>query len=94
MWRKYKCYARENVDCSKEKMSVWNRKEVFMFNVKKIIKKISVCCVMAALITGMLSGCGKKNENSKKTDITIFAAKSLNNVMDDFVKNTTKSTLI
>lgn len=90
MWRKYKCYARENVDCSKEKMSVWNRKEVFMFNVKKIIKKISVCCVMAALITGMLSGCGKKNENSKKTDITIFAAKSLNNVMDELCKEYNK----
>ena len=90
MWRKYKCYARENVDCSKEKMSVWNRKEVFMFNVKKIIKKISVCCVMAALITGMFSGCGKKNENSKKTDITIFAAKSLNNVMDELCKEYNK----
>ena len=38
MWRKYKCYARENVDCSKEKMSVWNRKEVFMFNVKMCIR--------------------------------------------------------
>ena len=61
-----------------------------MFNVKKIIKKISVCCVMAALITGMLSGCGKKNENSKKTDITIFAAKSLNNVMDELCKEYNK----
>ena len=52
-----------------------------MFNVKKIIKKISVCCVMAALVTGMPAGCGKKNENSKKTEIIIFAAKSLNGVM-------------
>ena len=66
----------ENVDCSKEKMSVWNRKEVFMFNVKKIIKKISVCCVMAALITGMLSGCGKKNENSKNRYNHICCKKS------------------
>ena len=39
-------------------------KRSFMFNVKKIIKKISVCCVMAALVTGMLAGCGKKNENT------------------------------
>lgn len=49
---------------------------------------------MAALVTGMPAGCGKKNENSKKTEIIIFAAKSLNGVMDDYAKNTTKSILI
>ena len=61
-----------------------------MFNVKKIIKKISVCCVMAALVTGMPAGCGKKNENSKKTEIIIFAAKSLNGVMDELCKEYNK----
>ncbi len=61
-----------------------------MFDVKKIIKKISVCCVIAALVTVMPAGCGKKNENSKKTDITIFAAKSLNSVMDELCKEYNK----
>ena len=40
------------------------RKEVFMFDVKEISKKISVCCVIAALVTVMPAGCGKKNENT------------------------------
>ena len=61
-----------------------------MFDVKEISKKISVCCVIAALVTVMLAGCGKKNENSKKTDITIFAAKSLNSVMDELCKEYNK----
>lgn len=61
-----------------------------MFKGKKILKKVSVCCVMAALVTGMLAGCGKKNEDSKKTDITIFAAKSLNGVMDELCKEYNK----
>ena len=33
-----------------------------MFDVKEISKKISVCCVIAALVTVMPAGCGKKNE--------------------------------
>ena len=61
-----------------------------MFDVKEISKKISVCCVIAALVTVMLAGCGKKNESRKKTDITIFAAKSLNSVMDELCKEYNK----
>ena len=61
-----------------------------MFDVKEISKKISVCCVIATLVTVMLAGCGKKNESRKKTDITIFAAKSLNSVMDELCKEYNK----
>lgn len=61
-----------------------------MFKGKKTIKKIGVCCVMAALVTGVFAGCGKKKEDSKKTDITVFAAKSLNGVMDELCKEYNK----
>ena len=61
-----------------------------MFRGKKTIKKIGVCCVMAVLVTGMFAGCGKKKEDSKKTNITVFAAKSLNGVMDELCKEYNK----
>lgn len=61
-----------------------------MFRGKKTIKKIGVCCVMAVLVTGMFAGCGKKKEDSKKMNITVFAAKSLNGVMDELCKEYNK----
>ena len=61
-----------------------------MFRGKKIVKKIGVCCVMAVLVTGMFAGCGKKKEDNKKTNITVFAAKSLNGVMDELCKEYNK----
>ena len=61
-----------------------------MFRGKKTIKKIGVCCVMAVLVTGLFAGCGKKKEDSKKTNITVFAAKSLNGVMDELCKEYNK----
>lgn len=54
-----------------------------MFKGKKIIKKAGMCCVIAALMTEILAGCGNGKSEGRKTDITIFAAKSLNSVMDE-----------
>jgi molybdate transport system substrate-binding protein len=51
-------------------------------------KRILSLFMVAAMVVGMTAGCGGKvAETSEKTTVTVFAAKSLNTVMEELIKS-------
>ena len=55
---------------------------------RKLMKRMVPVLLAALLLTGLLSGCG----TSKETEISVFAAASLNETLQTIKKPTRKST--
>ncbi len=51
---------------------------------KRILKKVLVLTIILVTVMGSLSACGDK-KTSEKTEITVFAAKSLNGALDEII---------